>query len=102
MVQPPDAIFTINDPAGIEALKIIKERGLQIPEEIAVAGFNNDYGSDLIEPGLTTISQPIRDMGRIAIKQLLNMVDKDVADWKASTTVLDPHLIIRGSTSRQT
>lgn len=101
MEQPPDAIFTINDPAGIEALKIIKERGLKIPEDIAVAGFNNDYASDLIEPGLTTISQPIRDMGRIAARQLVNMMDKDVSQWKASTTVLDPHLIVRGSTVRQ-
>ena len=97
---PPDAIFAINDPAGIEAIKVIKEMGLRIPEDIAIAGFNNDYGSDLIEPGLTTISQPIRDIGRIAVRQLLDMVDKEVCDWKATTTVLNPELIVRGSTKR--
>jgi DNA-binding LacI/PurR family transcriptional regulator len=95
--ERPDAIFCINDPTAIEAIQIIKERGLRIPEDIAIIGFSNDFVSALIEPSLTTVEQPIKEMGKIAIQLLLEQMERDVADWKAPTVVLKTQLIVRNS-----
>jgi LacI family transcriptional regulator/LacI family repressor for deo operon, udp, cdd, tsx, nupC, and nupG len=95
--EPPDAIFAVNDPAAIEAIQIIKASGLSIPKDIAVVGFSNDSAAQYMEPGLTTIVQPTHEMGRTAVKLLLNMMDKDVSEWKSLYKVLKPELIVRGS-----
>ena len=93
----PDAIFCINDPTAIEVIRIIKEVGLRIPEDIAIIGFSNDFVSSLIEPSLTTVEQPIKEMGRMATQLLLEQIERDVADWKAPTVVLKTKLIVRNS-----
>jgi LacI family transcriptional regulator/LacI family repressor for deo operon, udp, cdd, tsx, nupC, and nupG len=94
---PPDALFAINDPTAIEAMQVIKAKGWRIPEDIAVVGFSNDYASALIEPGLTTVAQPVREIGRVAVQLLLEQMDREVADWKAMTRILNTELIVRGS-----
>ncbi|QHT69005.1 LacI family transcriptional regulator [Rhodocytophaga rosea] len=98
--EPPDALFAINDPTAIEAMQVIKAKGLTMPEDIAVVGFSNDYASSLIEPGLTTVAQPIREIGKNAAQLLLDQMDREVSDWKAMTKILKTELIIRGSSSR--
>ena len=96
--NPPDALFAINDPTAIEAIQIIKERGLKIPEDIAVVGFSNDQLSGLIEPSLTTVSQPVQKIGETAAEMLLHLIKTDIKDWKAITKTLTTELIIRKST----
>lgn len=98
--EPPDALFAVNDPTALEALKVIKERGLVIPEQMAVVGFSNDYGSALIEPGLTTVSQPTREIGQVSAQLLLDQINTDSSVWKPITRVLKTELIIRGSSQR--
>jgi LacI family repressor for deo operon, udp, cdd, tsx, nupC, and nupG len=70
---------------------------MKIPEEMAVVGFSNDYGSALIEPGLTTIAQPIHEIGEAGIELLLDQLSKDISEWKPVTRVLKTELIVRGS-----
>jgi LacI family transcriptional regulator/LacI family repressor for deo operon, udp, cdd, tsx, nupC, and nupG len=94
---PPDGLFIANDPAAIEAIRTIKEMGIQIPQQIGIVGFSNDYGSNLIEPGLTTVAQPKRLIGSTAMQLLLDLIDKDVSQWKAVTKTLDSELIVRNS-----
>ena len=94
---PPDGLFIANDPAAIEAIRTIKKMGIQIPQQIGIVGFSNDYGSNLIEPGLTTVAQPKRLIGSTAMQLLLDLIDKDVSQWKAVTKTLDSELIIRNS-----
>ncbi|MEZ0483081.1 LacI family DNA-binding transcriptional regulator [Fibrella aquatica] len=98
--EPPDALFAVNDPTALEALKVIKEQGLTIPEQMAVVGFSNDYGSALIEPGLTTVSQPTREIGQVSAQLLLDQINTDSSVWKPITRVLKTELIIRGSSQR--
>jgi DNA-binding LacI/PurR family transcriptional regulator len=93
----PDAIFAINDPTAIEAMQIIKEAGLKIPQDISIVGFSNDFASSLVEPSLTTVEQPKKEMGAVAMQLLLDQLDRDIADWKAPTIVLNTNLIIRNS-----
>lgn len=98
--NPPDALFAVNDPTAIEAIQVIKSRGLSIPDDIAIVGFSNDNASQYLDPGLTTILQPTHEMGRIAVQLLLGMMDKDVSEWKNLFKVLKPELIIRGSSQK--
>lgn len=97
MDNPPDAIFAINDPSAIEAIQVVKKKGLKVPEDIAIVGFSNDYLSGLIDPPLTTVSQPVNEMGRTAAQLLIDQINRNVSDWKAYIRVLKTELIVRGS-----
>jgi DNA-binding LacI/PurR family transcriptional regulator len=99
MNNPPDALFAINDPTAIEAMQIIKKRGLRIPQDFAVVGFSNDQLSELIEPSLTTVSQPVTSIGETAAEMLLQLIKTDISTWKPITKTLDTELIIRQSTA---
>jgi DNA-binding LacI/PurR family transcriptional regulator len=94
---PPDALFCINDPTAIEAIQVIKKRGLKIPKDISVVGFSDEYASGLIDPPLTTVAQPVKDMGRTAAQLLLDQISRDVSEWKSIIKVLKTELIIRQS-----
>lgn len=96
--QPPDALFAINDPTAIEALKVIKSRGLRIPDDIAVVGFSDDPISALIEPGLTTVAQPVDEIGRQAAQLLLHQLAAEDERPEPELVVLPTRLIVRGST----
>jgi len=99
--NPPDGLFIANDPAAIEAIRTIKKMGIKIPQQIGIVGFSNDYGSDLIEPGLTTVDQPKKLIGSTAMQLLLDLMDKEVSQWKAVTKTLDSKLIVRNSSILQ-
>lgn len=99
--EPPDALFAINDPTAIEAMQIIKKKGLRIPQDIAVVGFSNDYASALIEPSLSTVAQPMQEIGRSAVQLLLDQLDRDMSEWKAITRTLKTELIIRDSSLKR-
>lgn len=94
MRNPPDAIFTFNDPMAIISFQVIKEMGLKIPEDVALVGFTDEPVSSLLEPSLTTISQPAMEMGRIATELLLNMM-KNPGAYVPETRILKTELIIR-------
>ncbi|WP_031295844.1 LacI family DNA-binding transcriptional regulator [Sphingobium ummariense] len=88
--QPPDAIFAANDAMALGAMAVLQQRGIGIPEDMAVAGFDDSPGSRTVYPPLTTVRQPISGMARDAIAKLLGgPVDQEP---------LVPELIIRGST----
>jgi DNA-binding LacI/PurR family transcriptional regulator len=95
--NPPDAIFAVNDPTAIEAMQIIKKRGLKIPAEVAVVGFSNDYASALVEPALTTVSQPVQEIGKTAVQLLIDQINREPSEWKAVTKILKTELIVRAS-----
>lgn len=97
-----DAIFAINDPAAIEVIKVLKSKKIRIPEDIAVAGFSNDNFSGLIDPSLTTVSQPVHEIGKVAAELLIDQINREVKDWKAIIKMLKTEIIIRGSSVKQT
>jgi DNA-binding LacI/PurR family transcriptional regulator len=96
--SPPDALFAINDPTAVEAIQAIKKRGLKVPKDISVVGFSDDYTSKFIDPPLTTVSQPVNDMGMTAAQLLIDQINRDVSEWKSIIKVLKTELIIRKST----
>ncbi|RZL16535.1 MAG: LacI family transcriptional regulator, partial [Hymenobacter sp.] len=69
---PPDAIFSASDAAVVGALQVLKERGLRIPGDVALAGFSNAEFTAFTDPPLTTVDQCSQQMGREAVQQLLH------------------------------
>ncbi|MBN8822042.1 MULTISPECIES: LacI family DNA-binding transcriptional regulator [unclassified Spirosoma] len=96
--NPPDALFTINDPTALEALNVAKRRGIRVPQDLAIVGFSDDPISALIEPGLTTIAQPVDELGKQAAQLLIKQLLADDERPASETIVLPTRLIVRGST----
>ncbi|MBR1576458.1 MAG: LacI family DNA-binding transcriptional regulator [Bacteroidales bacterium] len=95
----PDAVFVINDTVAFGIMKVLKQRGIRIPEEMAVAGFSESFTSTFIEPNLTSVAQPLTEMGVLAARQLLRQLDGfEPVD---TTIVLHGQLIIRTSSQRR-
>lgn len=95
----PDAIFAMIDPLAVEVMMLLKENGVRIPEDIALAGFTNNPTSAVVEPSLTTVSQPGYEMGQLAANHLLDQLDELVSD-DPQTFVLLTTLVARNSTKK--
>lgn len=100
MEHRPDGIFTANDTSGVAVVRELKIAGIDVPNEIAIVGFNNDPISRVIEPNLTTINYPGTEMGEVAASTLINKL-KDVPPANLNTIVLRHQLIVRGSSQRK-
>lgn len=98
LASVPDAIFAVNDLVALGAFIVLKERGIQIPEDIALAGFSNNPFSSLIDPPLTTVDQFSYDIGKSAARLLFEQIDKGSENVSPVTRVEKTKLIIRKST----
>lgn len=97
MEQQPDAIFAVNDPVAMGAFTMLKEQGIKIPSEIALAGFCDNYFSSLIEPQLTTVFQPANSIGEKAAELIIKCIESD-EELPPTTINLETKLMIREST----
>jgi LacI family transcriptional regulator len=95
----PDGIFSTSDTTAVSVIIELRKSGVKIPEDISIVGFNNDPISQVIEPNLTTINYPAREMGEIAATSLINKLKGNQPD-NLSTIVLKHNLIIRKSSQR--
>jgi DNA-binding LacI/PurR family transcriptional regulator len=91
-----DAIFSTNNMMTLEIIEAIKELKLRIPEDIAIVGYDETVWSKHLDPPLTTIWQPGYEMGQIAAKMLVKMINAK-RKLKPETVVLEPKLIVRKS-----
>jgi len=94
--NPPTGIFAINDMVAIGAVKAIEEKELQIPEDIAVVGFDDIPLASIIKPSLTTVAQPKYEMGRMATEVLINKIEKGIQEPQRIR--LKTKLVVREST----
>ncbi len=95
MPNCPTAFLCINDYVAIGAMKAVISRGLRIPEDIAIAGFDDSQLSYAMNPELTTVSQHSEQLGSHAIAILSKLIQKEKVK---KLTVLEPKLIVRQST----
>jgi LacI family transcriptional regulator len=95
--EPPTAIFAINHPMTLGALTAIRARGLRVPTDVSVVGFDDTPWAALLDPPLTTIAQPTDELGTAAARLLLERVDRHYAG-PARRIVLPPRLVVRAST----
>lgn len=92
--ERPTAVFAVSDTLAIGALKEINNSGLRVPDDIAVVGFDKISFSNMTNPTLTTVAQPMYKMGYTAAKMLINSIKGN----KVESVVLDHELVIREST----
>ncbi len=97
----PDGIFVSNDFCAAICLKVLKESGIRIPEDIAIVGFNNDVTSRITEPALTTINYSGQEMGEVVAKHLINHLHGYIDIKLTNTILLKTELIIRKSSLRK-
>ena len=92
----PDAIFSTNNMMTLEILAEIKALDLKVPDDIALVGYDETVWSQHLTPPLTTVKQPTYQMGEIAAKNLIDLIDAKGSS-QPKTTLLEPSLIVRRS-----
>jgi LacI family transcriptional regulator len=74
--DPPTAIFAFNDQLAIGAMQAATARGLRIPQDLSIVGFDDTAEAEIVTPGLTTVRQPLAEMGRMAVSLLMRLLGK--------------------------
>ena len=92
--EPLDAVFAANDQMAAGAYLAIQGRGLRIPEDIAVVGFDDDSFATSVTPALTTVHHPIIELGMKMAETLVNLIEGNPTE---RVTMLPTSLVIRDS-----
>jgi LacI family transcriptional regulator len=75
MPDRPTAIFAFNDELAVTVLRTARERGLRVPDDVSVVGFDDSEKARITTPALTSVRQPLAEMGRMAVTMLLQMLE---------------------------
>jgi DNA-binding LacI/PurR family transcriptional regulator len=99
--EPPTAVFCYNDMTAIGLLRAARCVGLSIPRDLAVVGFDDIPFSSFVSPSLTTVAQPMTEMGKQALEMVLSLLDaKDWESKEISNIVVEGRLIVRESSAQ--
>jgi DNA-binding LacI/PurR family transcriptional regulator len=103
--DPPTAVCCYNDMTALGAMRAIRARGLRVPEDVSVTGFDDLFFAAYLTPALTTVRQPMRRMGQMAMENLFKQMSGPISgpisgqDSMAQIRV-KAELIVRGSTGK--
>jgi DNA-binding LacI/PurR family transcriptional regulator len=92
------AIACLNDLVAIGAYRGVRDEGLQVGKDVAIVGFDDIFLTEIVQPTLTTIHQPLDQMAKLAVSHLLAMVDSSNPSTLSSVR-LPAQLIVRQSTA---
>jgi LacI family transcriptional regulator len=95
--EPPTAIFAASDNIAQGVYRAARLKGVSVPDQLSVVGFDNFLAGDLFDPPLTTIHQPLQEIGAAAAHLLLQSIQRE--EIPQSTTLFPPKLIVRESTA---
>ncbi len=95
----PDAIFAVNDPSAIGAMLSLKKHGYKIPQDVALVGFSETKLAELIDPPLTSVTQPTHEIGRTAAHLLLEQIESK-GIFVPQTVILNGRLNVRESSMK--
>jgi LacI family repressor for deo operon, udp, cdd, tsx, nupC, and nupG len=94
--QPPTAIFCFNDEMAMGVIETARRRGLRVPNDLSVVGFDDIRYARMVDPPLTTVAQPMRQIGEGTVRLLLEIL----RGGEAPESVTLPHtLVVRSSTA---
>jgi LacI family transcriptional regulator len=97
LADPPTAIFGFNDNVAIGALHAAHERGLRVPDDLSVVGFDDTHQSVIVTPRLTSVAQPLAELGRMGVSLLVRLLEGQRLD--ALRIELATRLVVRDSTA---
>jgi LacI family sucrose operon transcriptional repressor len=90
-----DGIFTSDDIMAAELLRVCMEKGIKVPEQLKIVGFDDAGASGLSYPGITTIRQPINEMAKEAVDRISELTEKKNV---AKRTIIPVEIIVRETT----
>ena len=93
--NPPTAIFCANDHMAAGAIKAAKEKNLSVPNDISIVGFDDQIIAEMLDPPLTTVRQPLYQLGTLSAKKLFDLINGKV--HTPFQEFLYPKLIVRNS-----
>jgi LacI family transcriptional regulator len=93
----PTAIFAFNDQLAIGAMQAARARGLRLPDDLSIVGFDDTVEAALVTPALTTVRQPLAEMGRMAVSLLTRLLSRE--RFEALHVELATRLVVRKSTA---
>jgi DNA-binding LacI/PurR family transcriptional regulator len=93
------AIFAFNDIAAFGAMRALHEEGLRVPDDISVIGFDDVLSARFSIPSLTTIRQPLREMGKMGAQSLLTRINRP-KETHPQQVIMEPELVVRESTGK--
>jgi LacI family transcriptional regulator len=97
LAEPPTAIFAFNDNHAIGVLQAARARGLRVPEDLSVVGFDDVEHATIVTPTLTTVRQPLAEMGRTAVSLLVRLLEEQ--RFETLHVELATRLVVRESTA---
>lgn len=97
LADPPTAVCCYNDMTALGVMRAIRERGLRVPDDVSVTGFDDLFFAEYLEPQLTTVRQPMRRMGEMAMENLFKLMS---GEESVAQVRVDAELIVRGSTAK--
>jgi DNA-binding LacI/PurR family transcriptional regulator len=98
--EPFTALFTFNDISAIGAIHALREAGCRVPEDVSVVGFDDIQSAAFQNPALTTVRQPLRQMGMIAAETLLQRINAPAKAPYPTEIVVEAEFVVRASTGR--
>jgi LacI family transcriptional regulator len=98
--DPPDAVFSASAYSAIGAIQVLKEKGIRIPEQVAIVGFSNEPFTSFSDPPLTTIDQQSMRIGKTTAEIFLEQIASN-GTYEPKRVVLTPELIIRQSSLKK-
>jgi len=95
------ALFAFNDISALGAMRALDEFGWRVPKNVSVVGFDNIETAAYHIPGLTTVKQPLRKMGKMAAENVLRRLARPENEFSriAAKIIIEPELIVRGTTA---
>jgi len=96
------AIFSFNDVSAIGAITALREAGLNVPRDVSIVGFDDVIFAATSHPPLTTVRQPLREMGQTAATTLLGLIEGRGGHQPGTVITVFPELVVRRSTTRYT
>jgi LacI family transcriptional regulator len=95
--EPPTAIFAFNDNLAIGSVQAARERGVRVPEDLSIVGFDDVEHATIVTPTLTTVRQPLAEMGRTAVSLLIRLLEGQ--RFETLHVELATRLVVRDSTA---
>jgi LacI family transcriptional regulator len=95
--DPPTAVFAFNDLSAIGVMQAARAHGLRVPEDVSIVGFDDLEHATIVTPTLTTVRQPLEEMGRTAVNMLIRLLEHQRTE--TLHVELGTRLIVRDSTA---